>query len=269
MVFTAPVGLIRNADGFDEVAARIKPSAAALWDVPGGSLVEVMDDWVECKFGKHHGFVKTKNLPGVEAQASGAMCEVKDSYPGNSETCMRRHAEQDATIGNVLCYVPNGLDQVELVDRWVEFRWKKHKGFVKARHVTEAPEGAEAAKAAPAQDAGADAPMKRGGAAPEAAGAPAAKKARAGPGAAASSGDDVPCPMPGRTPPPRPPRCQLSLRRLRSPPSLREPRRRQQPRKPLQQQSRQHRRRWRQQQRRHRWRLQRRRLRHRPLLARK
>merc|ERR1719507_143954 len=126
--------LVVNADGYDEVAARPKPSAEAAWDLPGGSLVDLVDEWVECKYELLRGFIKAKNLPGVETCVPGSKVDVRDSYKGNAETCMRRHAEQDASKGNVLCYVPNG-EVVELIERWVECKWRGHKTFVKGRHV--------------------------------------------------------------------------------------------------------------------------------------
>lgn len=135
------MGLVKNADGYDEVAARVKPSAAAAWDLPGGSLVELVDEWTECKYKKLRGFIKAKNLPGVQGSAPGKMLDVRDSFKANKETCFRRHAEQDSSKGNVLGYVPNGPGVVELIDNWVECKWRGHKTFVKARHIQPAPEG--------------------------------------------------------------------------------------------------------------------------------
>lgn len=153
--------VVKNADGYDEVAARVKPSSTVLWDLPGNSVIDIIDEWAECEYEKHHGFIKAKNLPGVHDVAAGVLCDVKDSYKGNSETCMRRHAEQDSTKGNVCCYVPNAKNIVKFVERWVEFKWKTNRGFVKARHVQPVPEGGVVA-AAPARGAAAAVPPARG-----------------------------------------------------------------------------------------------------------
>jgi len=192
------LALIKNADGYDEVAARLKPSAEALWDLPTNTIVEVLDDWTEVGYLKHKGFIKSKNLPNVALAVWGSSIDVKDSYPGNLETCMRRHAEQDATKGNVLCYVPNGVGQVQFRERWIEFKWKKHRGFVKARHIQPAPAGAEAGTMPPVARGAAAAPAKRGiaavlggrgGVVPE------AKKPRVGAeGGASSSAEPAPAP---------------------------------------------------------------------------
>eukprot|EP00929_Paragymnodinium_shiwhaense_P030474 TRINITY_DN1726_c0_g1_i1.p1 TRINITY_DN1726_c0_g1~~TRINITY_DN1726_c0_g1_i1.p1 ORF type:complete len:640 (-),score=165.62 TRINITY_DN1726_c0_g1_i1:208-2127(-) len=152
------LALVTNADGYDDVATRLKPSAEACWDMPSGSLVEVIDRWAECEYKKHKGFIKAKNLPGVDALKPGDTVDVKDSFPSNTETCMRRHAEQDATKGNVLCFVPNAAAAVKLVEVWVECRWRDQPGFVKARHLQAAPPGASL-----------DAPPMAGGAAAAAA----------------------------------------------------------------------------------------------------
>jgi len=131
--------LVQNADGHEEVAAHVKPSVAMSWDLPSGSVVRVLDAWVECEFKSHRGFIKTKNFVDVAAHAPGDLLEVRDSFKANKETCMRRHAEQDSTKGNVLCFVPNGPEAVKLIERWVECKWRGHRGFVKARHVQPAP----------------------------------------------------------------------------------------------------------------------------------
>eukprot|EP00439_Symbiodinium_sp_Y106_P034134 s2561_g4.t1 len=127
---------------YPEVRPRVKPSAAAAWDVPSGSLVEVVEEWVDCEHGTSRGFIKSKNLPSVASATSGDWLEVRDSFAGNDETCMRRHCEQDASAGNVVCFVPNGPKIVKMVDRWTECRWRGYKLFVKARHVQPAPAGA-------------------------------------------------------------------------------------------------------------------------------
>ncbi|CAE7455666.1 pfp, partial [Symbiodinium necroappetens] len=108
-------------------------------DVPSGSLVE---EWVDCEHGTSRGFIKSKNLPSVASATSGDWLEVRDSFAGNDETCMRRHCEQDASAGNVVCFVPNGPKIVKMVDRWTECRWRGYKLFAKARHVQPAPAGA-------------------------------------------------------------------------------------------------------------------------------
>jgi len=141
MALDAALMLVRNADGFDGVAARAKPSGEAAWDVPSGSLVKVLEMWVECEFETHRGFIKARNLPSVDANAPGEMVEVRDGYEGNKATCMRRSAVQDSSKDNLLCYVPNGPKMVKLVERWVELCWNDRAGFVKARHV--APPSAE------------------------------------------------------------------------------------------------------------------------------
>eukprot|EP00930_Biecheleria_cincta_P090075 TRINITY_DN7940_c0_g4_i1.p1 TRINITY_DN7940_c0_g4~~TRINITY_DN7940_c0_g4_i1.p1 ORF type:complete len:826 (+),score=209.38 TRINITY_DN7940_c0_g4_i1:225-2702(+) len=133
---------LENADGYDEVAARVKPSSEAAWDIPSGSIAEMLEEWIECEFDKQRGFIKAKNLPNAASEAPGAFLDVKDSYAGNTETCMRRHAEQDASKGNVLCFVKNGAKAVKMIERWVECKWRGHRSFVKARHVKAAPKGA-------------------------------------------------------------------------------------------------------------------------------
>eukprot|EP00971_Amphidinium_carterae_P143150 2836222-Amphidinium_carterae.1 len=52
-----------------------------------GSIIDILDEWVECKYEKFHGFIKTKNLPGVNALNTGDMVEVKDSFKGNAARC--------------------------------------------------------------------------------------------------------------------------------------------------------------------------------------
>lgn len=127
--------VLKNVDGFEEVAARVKPSAEAAWDIPSGSIVELIEEWIECEFDGKRGFIKAKNLPNVETKNAGELVDVLDSYKDNDATCMRRHAEQDSSAGNVLCYVANGPDAVKLVESWVECRWRGYRNFVKARHV--------------------------------------------------------------------------------------------------------------------------------------
>eukprot|EP00928_Gymnodinium_smaydae_P051821 TRINITY_DN3544_c0_g4_i1.p1 TRINITY_DN3544_c0_g4~~TRINITY_DN3544_c0_g4_i1.p1 ORF type:complete len:629 (-),score=181.66 TRINITY_DN3544_c0_g4_i1:73-1926(-) len=185
----AELGLVQNADGYDEVATRVKPSAANCWDMPSGSVVTVLERWVECTFKAQTGFIKAKNLPGVSGKAAGAALDVQDSFAGNKETCMRRHAEQDATKGNVVCFVPNGAGVATLVEQWVELDWRGNHGFVKARHVQPAPAGAVAPAgggggggASGSDDAGVAAPPARGAAGSAGAsgsGAPAAGSAAA------------------------------------------------------------------------------------------
>lgn len=174
------LALLKNADGYEDVAARVKPSAEAAWDIPSGSLVELVEDWVECEFGKLRGFIKGKNLPAVTASNPGDLLEVRDSYAGNTETCMRRHCEQDASKGNVVCFVPNGAKAVKLLERWVECRWRGHKNFVKARHVQPAPAGAtlegDALPSSPAKTRGSPGKAR----APPSGAEPAAKKAKTG-----------------------------------------------------------------------------------------
>lgn len=183
--------LMKNADGYEEVAARVKPSAAAMWDVPSGQIVDVLDEWADCEFKGKRGFIKAKNLPGAKDLAPGSAAEVKDSFPANKETCMRRHAEQDSTKGNVLCYVPNGPGKVTLLDVWVEFKWRGHRGFCKARHITHADAAAIAAAEAAAAAAKARAPAAaaRGGAANPRGGA-AASSSSSGAAAAPAAGGD-------------------------------------------------------------------------------
>ncbi|CAE7197400.1 unnamed protein product [Symbiodinium natans] len=172
---------LKNADGYEDVAARVKPSAEAAWDIPSGSLVELVEEWVECEFGKLKGFIKGKNLPAVASSSPGDLLEVRDSYAGNTETCMRRHCEQDASKGNVVCFVPNGPKAVKLVERWVECRWRGHKNFVKARHVQPAPAGTalDSDDALPAAKGRGGSPGKARGSA-SAAMEPPAKKAKTG-----------------------------------------------------------------------------------------
>eukprot|EP00927_Polykrikos_kofoidii_P036034 TRINITY_DN30479_c0_g1_i1.p1 TRINITY_DN30479_c0_g1~~TRINITY_DN30479_c0_g1_i1.p1 ORF type:complete len:759 (-),score=162.55 TRINITY_DN30479_c0_g1_i1:69-2345(-) len=181
--------LVKNADGYDDVAARCKPSATNLWDMPSGSIVDLVDEWTECEFRKKRGFIKTKNLPGALGKAPGSVLEVLDSYKGNKETCMRRHPEQDNTKGNVLCYVPNGSKEVTMVDCWVECKWRGIRAFVKARHVQHSLVGVEAVVAA-GGDSGASSsstfsPPPMRGAPVAASGEPPAKKAKT---------DDAPVP---------------------------------------------------------------------------
>lgn len=136
-----------NADGYDEVATRVQPSAAAgVWDMPSNSEVTVQDVWVECEYLGKVGFIKAKNLPHVSGAAPGTMLEVLDSFKANKETCMRRHAQQDASAGNVLCYVPNGPAKVKHIECWVECKWRGHVGFVKARHVKPGPPTSKASR---------------------------------------------------------------------------------------------------------------------------
>lgn len=175
------LAVLKNADGYEDVAARVKPSAEAAWDIPSSSLVELVEEWVECEYGKLRGFIKGKNLPSASSSSPGDLLEVRDSYAGNTETCMRRHCEQDASKGNVVCFVPNGAKAVKLVERWVECRWRGHKNFVKARHVQPAPAGTtlESDDALPAaKSRGAGPPGKARGSASSL--EPPAKKAKTG-----------------------------------------------------------------------------------------
>lgn len=149
-------------------------SEVGMWDMPSGSLVTVLDEWVQCEYDKHVGFVKAKNLPGARGAKAGDMLDVKDSYHANTETCMRRHPQQDSTKGNVACYVPNGAAKVRFGEYWVECKWKGCAGFVKARHVKEA----TADDAAAAKKDEKAAPALRGAPTAVAAEEPPAKKAR-------------------------------------------------------------------------------------------
>jgi len=129
-----PSAIVKNADGFDGVAARDNISSEASWDVPSGSVATIIDDWSECTFKSQLGFIKTRNLPLGMKLSKGDLADVKDSYEGNTETCMRRNAAQ-STDGNVLCYVPNGAGMVTFIERWIEIVYDERHAFVKARHV--------------------------------------------------------------------------------------------------------------------------------------
>eukprot|EP00428_Durinskia_dybowskii_P000216 CAMPEP_0170297090 /NCGR_PEP_ID=MMETSP0116_2-20130129/48706_1 /TAXON_ID=400756 /ORGANISM="Durinskia baltica, Strain CSIRO CS-38" /LENGTH=443 /DNA_ID=CAMNT_0010548715 /DNA_START=1 /DNA_END=1333 /DNA_ORIENTATION=- len=148
---------IQNADGYKEVAARKTPSSKAVWDLPGGIVADLLDEWTQCEYANSIGYIKTKNLPGVEKLDPGAMVDVKDSYAANTKTCMRWRPEQQTSGGNTMRFVPNGPGMVKLIDCWAEVSFRGFNCFVKARHVQPAPAnetagdaGAAAAPVAPA-----------------------------------------------------------------------------------------------------------------------
>ncbi|CAE6934863.1 pfp [Symbiodinium sp. CCMP2592] len=101
---TPGIALLKNADGYDDVAAFTKSGS------PGEAISGCGLGRSERKFGRGRG--------GVElAEVVAAGC-------------------------NVVCFVPNGPKVVKMVDRWTECRWRGYKLFVKARHVQPAPAGA-------------------------------------------------------------------------------------------------------------------------------
>lgn len=144
--------LVKNADGYDGVAARDNISSEAAWDVPSGSSVTIIDDWCECTFKSQHGFIKSRNLAlDTKLVSKGDLADVKDCYPGNTETCMRCNPTQ-GTDGNVVCYVPNGAGMVSFIERWMEILYDERHAFVKARHVQLVPASSTGSPAAEADD---------------------------------------------------------------------------------------------------------------------
>eukprot|EP00927_Polykrikos_kofoidii_P037988 TRINITY_DN3220_c0_g2_i1.p1 TRINITY_DN3220_c0_g2~~TRINITY_DN3220_c0_g2_i1.p1 ORF type:complete len:628 (+),score=126.36 TRINITY_DN3220_c0_g2_i1:77-1885(+) len=126
---------VQNADGFKGVAARSKLEGEPEWEMPNGSVVDVLEDFVSCEFKSQRGFMNAKDLLGLGDVSLPALAEVCGAAEGGTTACMRRTADRDTTEANVLCHVPNGPGAVKVLELWSEVRWKTQSLFLKTRHL--------------------------------------------------------------------------------------------------------------------------------------